>query len=382
MITSQKKTSTLKRENKMEFVCQRVLSQLSGGDYGGGEKLPPERLLAKQHQVSYTTIRRAIKELTDQGYLVRKVGKGTFVRPEIIGKKLHRRLGLLWPAWQSPEVMTFTTYISKIAETNNWKIRVFTYRGLDDRQIHEAVHSCDALIVLPIGGVFPPDVVELFRNSSTPTVFIGLPTYGMGLNSVIGEPETDVDLAMDHLEQLGHERIAFAFHDFHEDPSSGAPGPRQFDRWKFRITKKLGKEAVDDLAIIASDIPPFEWPYQAFADRISQIHRQRGRLPFTAIIGHISIFWAQMSTLCNLGYKIPDDISLVAIGERKEAEFFYPRPTSVYVNIEEHMIMAWDIIMQKIENPGLSAKNAIVNPHLIVGQTSGSVKRSVAGTVL
>lgn len=359
------------KKGKMEFVCQRVLSQLSEGDYGQGERLPSERALAKQHRVSYMTIRRAINELTKQGYLVRKVGSGTFVRPEIVGKKLRRRLGLFWPAWQSPDVMAYTMYISRIAETNQWKPKVFTYRGLDDRQIHEALHSCDALLVLPTPGAFPPDVVELFRSSATPTVFIGLPTYNLGLDSVIGEPESDIDLAMDYLEQLGHERIAMFFHDMHYDPSSGAPGYRQYDRWRQRITRKLGKEALDELKI-SVDVPAFEWPHQSYYDRIVQVHRAYGRnLPFTAIISHISVLTSQLAAFLDLGFKVPDEISLVAIGEEKEAEFLRPRPTTIFVNIEEHMRMAWELITDKLENPDRPARNAVVKPTLVVGQTTG-----------
>lgn len=44
-----------------------------------GEKLPSERQLCEDYEVSRTTVRNAISELELQGYLVRIQGKGTFV---------------------------------------------------------------------------------------------------------------------------------------------------------------------------------------------------------------------------------------------------------------------------------------------------------------
>lgn len=44
-----------------------------------GEKIPAERELAGQFNVSRMTLRQAIQELVDEGILERRVGSGTFV---------------------------------------------------------------------------------------------------------------------------------------------------------------------------------------------------------------------------------------------------------------------------------------------------------------
>lgn len=49
-----------------------------------GAPLPPERMLAEQFQVSRTTVRQALQQLTAEGRLVRQQGRGTFVaRPKL-----------------------------------------------------------------------------------------------------------------------------------------------------------------------------------------------------------------------------------------------------------------------------------------------------------
>lgn len=47
--------------------------------YSPGDKLPSESELEQMYSVSRITVRRAIKELCDEGLLVKKQGKGTFV---------------------------------------------------------------------------------------------------------------------------------------------------------------------------------------------------------------------------------------------------------------------------------------------------------------
>jgi GntR family transcriptional repressor for pyruvate dehydrogenase complex len=45
-----------------------------------GEKLPPERELAKGFGVSRPTIKIALEKLISQGFIEQKQGQGTFVR--------------------------------------------------------------------------------------------------------------------------------------------------------------------------------------------------------------------------------------------------------------------------------------------------------------
>ena len=54
-----------------EEILQRV--------YLPGERMPSEQELEKKYKVSRITVRRAVKELCEEGILVRKQGKGTFV---------------------------------------------------------------------------------------------------------------------------------------------------------------------------------------------------------------------------------------------------------------------------------------------------------------
>lgn len=52
---------------------------IGSGNLQPGDRLPPENSLAEQHGISRMTVRRAINALAEEGILVRRPGKGTFV---------------------------------------------------------------------------------------------------------------------------------------------------------------------------------------------------------------------------------------------------------------------------------------------------------------
>jgi GntR family transcriptional regulator len=54
--------------------------KIETGQWSIGAKIPPEPELQKTYNASRGTVRRAVDELARQGYVVKKPGKGTFVR--------------------------------------------------------------------------------------------------------------------------------------------------------------------------------------------------------------------------------------------------------------------------------------------------------------
>ncbi len=65
-------------------------TKIESGQWALGAKIPPEPELQKAYNASRGTVRRALDELAHQGYVVKKPGKGTFVRSTspILQKKL------------------------------------------------------------------------------------------------------------------------------------------------------------------------------------------------------------------------------------------------------------------------------------------------------
>ena len=69
-------------------IKEELLSRIKRGHYQEGQKFPTEYALCEEFDVSRTTVRGALNQLTTEGYLVRQQGRGTFVA----GKKVQQTL--------------------------------------------------------------------------------------------------------------------------------------------------------------------------------------------------------------------------------------------------------------------------------------------------
>jgi GntR family transcriptional regulator len=56
-----------------------IITKIDSGEYQGDSKIPSEQELCEQYGISRPTVRQAISELTNNGYLYKERGKGTFV---------------------------------------------------------------------------------------------------------------------------------------------------------------------------------------------------------------------------------------------------------------------------------------------------------------
>ena len=94
---------------------ERILSEIRQGHYASGDAIPTEKEISAMFQLSRTTVRQAIAELVQEGWLYRVKSKGTFVgHPKIPQNFIRKvesynntilRLGMI----PSTEVLQMTT---------------------------------------------------------------------------------------------------------------------------------------------------------------------------------------------------------------------------------------------------------------------------------
>ncbi|AGT32590.1 GntR family transcriptional regulator [Geobacillus genomosp. 3] len=67
---------------------QYMKEKIEKGEWRPGEMIPSERELAEMHAISRMTVRQAVNNLVNDGYLIRRRGKGTFVAANKIEQPL------------------------------------------------------------------------------------------------------------------------------------------------------------------------------------------------------------------------------------------------------------------------------------------------------
>ena len=70
---------TVKAPPQYQRIKQYLLERIESGEFQPDHQIPPEEKLAVQFSVSRMTANKAIRDLVQEGYLIRQVGLGTFV---------------------------------------------------------------------------------------------------------------------------------------------------------------------------------------------------------------------------------------------------------------------------------------------------------------
>ena len=69
-------------------IKEDIKAAIERGKYKPNEKIPAEPELSAEYSVSRITVRRAVEELCNEGYLVKMQGRGTFVSTPRIHRKM------------------------------------------------------------------------------------------------------------------------------------------------------------------------------------------------------------------------------------------------------------------------------------------------------
>lgn len=67
----------MSQENLYQIVKEKIYDRIFQGKYEDGDRIPPERELAEELEVSRVTIRRSLEELEEEQLILREVGRGT-----------------------------------------------------------------------------------------------------------------------------------------------------------------------------------------------------------------------------------------------------------------------------------------------------------------
>lgn len=78
-------TFKIKAAKLSDVILEQLESMILEGSLAAGQKLPPERELAKQFEVSRPSLREAIQKLEARGLVTRRQGGGTYVTNQLEG---------------------------------------------------------------------------------------------------------------------------------------------------------------------------------------------------------------------------------------------------------------------------------------------------------
>ncbi|HEV3038912.1 MAG TPA: LacI family DNA-binding transcriptional regulator [Candidatus Angelobacter sp.] len=205
-----------------------------------------------------------------------------------------------------------------------------------------------------------------------PTVVISGHRNLEGITNIVLNHDRAAHLALEHLVQLGHERIAFI---------QGQPYSADSEtRWKAieRAAESLGLDIQEEL-IVQLEIDTFS-PYVGYPVVRRLLQRTHD---FTALFAYndLSAIGA-LRALRDSGLRVPEDVSVVGFDDINSAAFQIPSLTTIRQPLDKMGAIAGEILLQRIQG-GANPVEIMVDPELVIRESTAPARPRVeAGTKL
>ncbi|MEO8660751.1 MAG: GntR family transcriptional regulator [Bryobacteraceae bacterium] len=360
------------REPKYKKVLESLASDIRGGKYKPGQKLPSESALIQQFGTSRITVGHALRELTQRGMIRRVAGSGSFVKidsPQ--GDDLL--FGLLIPNLGETEI--FGPICQGMAAARPATPHALLWGQTDSTAAdkgEQALRLCRQFITHKVAGVFfAPLELDAAKDRINQEIAARLDAAGIPVvlldHDVVSFPQRSghdligVDnrraayLATEHLLELGCRRIGFV-------GLSGA-APTVEARIAGYREALFSHDAAVDLVLVQRlpAITPAAVRAMLNATRAKAFVCANDRTAGTL-----------MQVLLELGLRIPQDIRIVGMDDVEYASLLPVPLTTIHQPCREIGEAAVEAMVERIAHPGLPARDILLDCQLVVRKSSGA----------
>ncbi|HEY3398971.1 MAG TPA: GntR family transcriptional regulator [Armatimonadota bacterium] len=199
---------------KYRQVKDSLAKDIEAGKYQLGERLPSEKELAREFEVSIITIRQAVEALSREGFVEKVQGSGTFVRH--LRNGTQRKLwGLVVPSFGRNWYPAIAEGLQDVGKTAGVQVMLVATAG--DESPGESLHrmvalGAEALVISPRMSPLAVEPLQALAEAGTHIVVCTTRVDGFDAPRVVFDFQEDGRRTAEYLLGLGHERIAFLSH--------------------------------------------------------------------------------------------------------------------------------------------------------------------------
>jgi DNA-binding LacI/PurR family transcriptional regulator len=204
----------VKPEPYYRHIYKSLLDSIEGGEFPPGAKIPSEKELCGQFEVSRITSKRALELLAEQGYINRFPGRGSFV-VEHRGQAgpAMRTIGYVVSDFSDNFGTPLLFTIEKLcAELGYHLILKRTRESVAEEAAAIAslvAMEVDGLLLVPVHGeYYNEEILKLILNKK-PLAFVDRKMRGLSAPSFSTDNISAAKIGAEYLLGLGHRNIAF-----------------------------------------------------------------------------------------------------------------------------------------------------------------------------
>lgn len=362
----------MRTEPKYITIKNDLKKSIEKEDFIIGSKIPSEANLRTTYGVSRHTIRQAISELVNEGYLYKQQGAGTFVSSEYktqLSSDEGKRIGVITTYLSDYIFPSIIRGIEEELSHRNYSLMLSSTRNnVDNERIsldNMLDQDVDGLIIEPTkSNLLNPNLnyyLDLIEQKK-PLVMLNASYEELELPVVAIDDVKASLIATEHLIELGHTKIGMITKT---DDVQG----------KNRLKGYLKALYNTGLSYNSDHIIRFDTESKPYiADKIVSLLKLED-LPTAFVTYNDDIAVSLIKEIHRSGKNCPDDFSVVS-HDNSFYSYVFPsiKLTSVNHPKEELGKAAAEWIIDSIENNTKVKKSVIFDPELIIGTSTKRIK--------
>ncbi|MBT8438126.1 MAG: GntR family transcriptional regulator [Gammaproteobacteria bacterium] len=328
------------------------------------DKIPGERVIAKELGISYMTIRKAVESLVTDGVLYKISKKGTFIADPKKAKIKTKNIGYFLDSSikegvSSPYYSMIFDALEKEAGKKGYTLMFFS--GIGEGNSQKTLEKIDGAII----SCFPriEDVVQDIKRLM-PVVVIDNSSSDESLPSVIIDNFNAVAESINYLCSLGHERIGFI------------TGLDDSDIGRNRLAGYQNALRANGIGEDMDLVYKGDYSFKTGADG-AEFFLSLDRRPTAIMCANDTMAIGAMKDVSKKGLSIPDDISIIGFDDIYVASHMTPSLTTVAAPVEEIAKHALHILSSLINDNEPDNRHITVPGQLVLRDTCASIVDSM-----
>lgn len=191
-----------------------LIEQIEQGIYKPDDRIPTEEEIVHLTGLARATIRQAIQNLVNMGYLFRRRRLGTFVREQNLNSNKQNIIGVLVHDLRSGYAPEFLRGVGDEAAKNNYSIILCNTDDLFTRADFHANliidHGITGIIFMPTAAAPEKNnlIIEKFKRKNLPVVLVDREIPGIDIDFVTTDNVNGAYELTRYLVRKGHKKIA------------------------------------------------------------------------------------------------------------------------------------------------------------------------------
>jgi len=351
------------RDLPLYVQVRKVMRQVIDEHFEDGQQFWTEQALIDRLSVSQITVRRALNDLAKDGFLTRRAAKGTIVRKATLLKTNDFRVAVFVPKHNSDILTNALENLADVCHERQQRMEThYTNKG---QSVTESLalleHPAETLRVILLGQprAVAHEMIEVLTDRGYRAIAVET-TIATDQTDYVGfDDKSGVELALDHLVNLGHRRITFLISE-----------PDKVDDVILRriAFEDAAKKAGLAISVHSCGTEFWSSSNEAAYQAMPAIWNQPVQ-PTAILTVSDAGAWAALKWFAEQGVKVPDQVSVMGFDDDRLSQYTHPSLTTLGRDRHALAAHALDVLSHPVSQRG----KILMPPQIIVRASTGPV---------